>query len=466
MRKQKRKKEDSHAAAVNNASSAPESPHREVSHLLLLGCLTLLIVILFSYTVSIRRPWFGVLSMEHHQWLTGSTMKYARNWYREGAWNLRFLLLDNPRSVEFPTIGDRGIYISYPPGTILPIYAISLLSRHEPSAPMIMGYNLATQLLLALVLAFTVYFLLIRLLHRVYAVLFAAIPALCVLLLPSPLYWFQNVYFSDQAVILPYALLLFSEVLRDGTLTPRQRRVLDVLQGLILFFGFLTDWLFVFLGVIVFAKRVLLGQNGRTWRAFLLRSLAFWAGPALALGLFAWQLAAFNCWKLLFDRYALRTGNSDDARKMMQSTGFFDQYWKGAVGNGLGAWAVYLLWGCLLICCLAIVWHLGRRIGRWRTGKVPESLQNGAIQLVALMSMTLLPTFIEIYFFKNHSWVHDFAALKMLLPFSLVPFVLLPGLAAAPVEALGLPHAASTSHAAPVRLHAVAVAGCTGVYPA
>lgn len=42
------------------------------------------------------------------------------------------------------------------------------------------------------------------------------------------------------------------------------------------------------------------------------------------------------------------------------------------------------------------------------------------------MAMALLPMFLEVYFFKNHSWVHDFAALKMVIPLSLVPFVLLP----------------------------------------
>jgi len=55
----------------------------------LAACLVLLgfTVGLFAYTVQARRPWFGKLSFEHHQWLTANTLRFARAWHAEGLEN-------------------------------------------------------------------------------------------------------------------------------------------------------------------------------------------------------------------------------------------------------------------------------------------------------------------------------------------------------------------------------------------
>jgi len=56
-------------------------------------------LLVFQYTVDIREPWHGELSSGHHQWLSGSTLKFAKNWYRDGPLNLGFTLLENPSSI-------------------------------------------------------------------------------------------------------------------------------------------------------------------------------------------------------------------------------------------------------------------------------------------------------------------------------------------------------------------------------
>jgi len=63
---------------------------------LLLG----LTFVCFMYTVEIRSPWFGELSDDRHQWLSGSTLKFSKNWYGEGPLNLGFTMLDEPASIE------------------------------------------------------------------------------------------------------------------------------------------------------------------------------------------------------------------------------------------------------------------------------------------------------------------------------------------------------------------------------
>lgn len=398
-------------------------------HVILILLLTALVAGVFAYTVQVRKPWFGVLGQGepnngHHQWLTASTMKFTRNWYRQGAWHLRFLMLENPASVEFPTLESRSIYCSYPPGCLLPIYAIARITHQEPAAGMIMTYNLANHFLIALLLALTVYLLLVRLsLPPINAALFAAIPPLIELLMPAPLYWHQNVYFTDQAVILPFVLLVFLEVFREAEMPRKRRIVLDILQGIVLFSGFFTDWFFVFVGVVLFAKRLLAGEiRLRPFsKAFLPRSLTFWAGPALALGLFAWQLSAFHLWGVLFDRFRLRSSANLSLDGVPNyHVNFFYEFWRGGhIKHGYGVVAIYLLWGSLLalvIIGILVIVQLRRKI----------VLPPAEARLLFTIGMVLLPCFIQIYCFRNHSYVHDFSALKFSIPLALVPLVLLP----------------------------------------
>jgi len=97
---------------------------------------------LFLYTVSLRKPWRTTLSWNGNQWSTAHTLTSTKNWYREGAWKLKFLSLWNPKSIEHQDLEDREIYLSYPPGTYFPIYFISLIKGEEPTEIMIMKYNL------------------------------------------------------------------------------------------------------------------------------------------------------------------------------------------------------------------------------------------------------------------------------------------------------------------------------------
>ncbi|HAY46128.1 MAG TPA: hypothetical protein DCY55_07560, partial [Gammaproteobacteria bacterium] len=108
---------------------------------------------LFAHSVDQRAPWFGAIDTGLHEWLTGSTVKFAKNWYREGPVNLKFLMLEEPSSVEFPMLEDRGVYQSYAPGSVLPVYLIAKIIGRPPSAAMVMRYNLLNHFGIAFLLA-------------------------------------------------------------------------------------------------------------------------------------------------------------------------------------------------------------------------------------------------------------------------------------------------------------------------
>lgn len=378
---------------------------------------------LFYYSVQIRAPWRGALAAGHHQWLSGSTVKFARNWYAEGATTLEFLMLELPRSVEFPTLESRQPYLSYPPGAVIPLYLVSKLRGKEPTPARLMAFNLANHFLVALILALTVLCFLRRLGAGMGGAFgLATIPVLSELLLPGPLYWHQNVYFSDQAVILPFASIVFLEVLRDQAHMRSGRLLLGAAQVCILFLGMLTDWLFAFVSLAVYVKRLVHGELGKTVRAFVWASARFWFPVALALALFACQLVRYNGLDHLARIFLFRAGLDQVGAEYAQP--FSAVFWRQYIPTAYGAWAMTLLWGSLALVVLTAMYALMQRV-------CARPIDPRVSRTASLMGMLLTPCFLQVYAMQNHSAIHDFSTLKFSLPFATLPFVLAPVLVAA-----------------------------------
>lgn len=373
---------------------------------------------IFSYTVGIRSLWFGVLSDGHHQWLTGSALKFSKNWYRDGAVKLDFLMLERPRSIETPTIHSRHPYLSYPPGTVIPIYLLARLTRHEPSPPMVMDYNLATQLFIALTLGLLVYgFFRSQGFRPLPAFLFGCIPEQLYLLLPAPLYWHQNVFFSDQAVMPYFALFIALEVLAFAPQWPRAHWSARLLQAVVMFLGVFTDWFFIPIVGVVFFKRLVRGQLGRRFWRVIGASLAFGAPGLLALFLFWLQLHSQGggMWGIFYARAGLAP--HDPYVKV-----FWHAFWEMYITLAYGVHAIVLLWGSLAVVLLAAGWGAVQTLRRR-----PVAPRFAAA--TALAAMLLVPCFIQVYILRDHSSIHDFSALKFAVPVAVVVFCLMPFMA-------------------------------------
>mgnify|MGYP005836688021 FL=1 len=415
-------------AACGNASASTKARKGRVwgrrTMGVLLAALLLLVFTftLFSYTLEARHPWFGKLSPQHHQWLTGSTVKFAKNWWREGALKLRFTMFENPASAEFPTLSSRDAYISYPPGTIIPIYLAARIAGKEPGPALVMSYNLLNHFLVALFLGLLI---LIVLLDAGFGLpcsfIFSLIPVILELLMPAPLYWHQNVFFSDQAVILPIVLFLFCEALRDSSpgenlfSNRHVKRSISGLQALVFLYGALTDWLFLFVAAAVFIKRVLRGEYGKRVKGLLARTLFFWLPALAAIAVFALQISLFRY--DIVGKFLFRSGISPEGSSY--AAGFFQTFWKGHVAEGYGYPAVYLLW---ISCGVSTLLLLRLFYGHFSKRKQEERGK----KIVIMSAVFTLPFFVQVYAFRNHSAIHDFSALKFSLTLAVVPFVLLP----------------------------------------
>lgn len=386
--------------------------------------------VVFQYTVEIREPWFGELSDGHHQWLTGSTLEFTENWYNEGPLNLGFAMLQNPSSIEFQTLSSREPYLSYPPGTIIPIYIVSELLRHEPTPTMVMNYNLLNHFLIAFFLSLIIFFFLRNQLRfdLLNSFFFSVIPIMLELLLPAPLYWHQNVFFSDQAVILPFVVYIFFEVLRDEikdvAKNKSKLRVLDILQNIVIFYGFLTDWLFVFIGLTVYIKRVVDGDIllsremflSKKLFIFIKRSIKYWFAPLLAIFLFVVQILTLGETGQVVSKALFRTGMSSNGASYL---GNGLNIFVGHITDGYGHVAIGLIAASLTFFILISLYLI---LGRFKEHRNLIKIK----KTTYLIGMLLIPCILQVMVFRNHSVIHDFSVLKFSVPIATVPFVLLP----------------------------------------
>lgn len=379
--------------------------------------LLIITVVVFLITVEMRAPWMKDLSSGHHQWLSGSTIKFANNWYSEGPVSLKFGLIENPKSIEFPSLSSRQPYASYPPGTILPIYLLAKIKGDVATPEMLMQYNRINHFFIALLLSLTV-FLFLRQIRFDYlnSIFLSTVPVLIEFFTPATMYWHQNVFFADQAIILPFVLFIFFEIIKADVSRPVVLRTIFILQAMVMFYGALTDWLFVFISLTVWANRLLKGEMGKSVFSVLKLSLLFWLPFIFAMGLFVVQLYSLDILHELIPKLLFRTGFGAEGGKYIDN--FFKKFWLGHIQNGYGTSAVVLLWGSLLLLLVGM-------IVKMRNG-FSDGKENMQTKTLSLISYYIVPCFLQIYFLRNHSLIHDFSALKFSIPLAVIPFVLAP----------------------------------------
>ena len=368
---------------------------------------------IFSYTVYIRKPWFGTLHYLGHQINSGLPLLYSNNWYNEGAFDLDFLMLRNPESIEFPDIKSRNIYSSYPSGSILPIYVISKLIGQAPDINMLMSYNLFNHFIIAFLLSLIIFFFLRKLnFNYINSFLLSIIPIIMELLLPGPLYWHQMVFFVDQAVILLFVIFIFLEVLRGNVKSKKALVAISILQGLLLFYGTLTDYLFIFIALAVYIKRIFCSELGKRISTFIRLSIVYWLPVIFSLSLFASQLYYFKMHRNLFYTFLFRTSNENIA-------GFFKQFWLGHMVLNFGKAGTILIWMTLILFTISFFYLVIKYLIKRKVDiRVKETL--------SLIFIILSPCFFQVYSLKNHSLIHSFSALKFSIPLSTLPFIVIP----------------------------------------
>lgn len=370
----------------------------------------------FACTVKERAPWFG--QMHTGTWLTGSSLKFARNWFREGAFNDGFLLLRKPRSIESQDIQARSLYTSYPPGVILPIHAIAKLTDTEPSPKMVMAYNLFIHFMISLSFAFISFLTASRLgLGKATTYFYSILPSVFYLLAPISEAYHQNRYFADMAVLFPFAAVLFLETLFAVTkLSSRTRRIFAIVQHCFFALGLLTDYLFVFIYAAVFIKRAALREMGHGAKELILRSALFCISGIVSAGLFLFQIVKSGAFDEILKTFIFRIGA--DEKGARYALNFYARFWKKHFAGTMGDVGIFLIFFCA--ACIASAVILLPLLKRKKKIQAP----NLALSLLGLNAVTVFSCIAQVYFLDNHSAIHNFSALKMVFVTAIVPFSL------------------------------------------
>ena len=380
--------------------------------------LFIFVTVMFAVSVSMRSEYKDYVVTDHHHHLTATAVTFANSWLDNGIFHDHFAMMANPDSVEFATLKDRSFYDSYPPGCILPLYILAKLSgTKEIDFGFVQRWNLFNQYAITLLLAFIVYLLFIKMKSSPYIGLAAAvIPTVINLFMPAPFYFFHSVYFSDQAVLLPFILTIFLEMLWTWSEKEKTRKILAICEGVVIFAGMITDYLFVCLVVILYIKRLILREiSFKSFLAWLKDSLKFAAPAIIAVALFVLQIA-INGPVRIIDMFLFRTGMSDTSDWTSQ---FERIFWKEYIANGYGANMDFILKGSLiLVLAMIAAYFVLNRLKGYQNKKI--------VWLLSAAAMVIVPCFMQVYLLKNHSAIHDFSSLKFSLVLSVVPFVLIP----------------------------------------
>lgn len=359
---------------------------------------------LFWHTVNLRRETFGQLDGPGDGgWrsLTRLSQTFADNWYSEGIWRLRLSLVNSPYSVELRSW--RDVYLSYPPGFVLPIYLLSELRQSPPTAELVMQYSLFNHWAVSAAAASVVFFLSIELgASLALAFLLGLGASAQMLYLLGPFFWYQHTWFADIASPLLFLLIVMVDCLAFYL----QKRISGLLYFL-LALAIFTDWLNLVLLAFLLLFRAF--ESHSFWEKDFLnrkRLLYFFACGGPLVLYFAWQTLQFNVPAILLERISTR-GSFDFANL---SGNFFQdlriQY--GVIGfYSIGTTAVMVAYG--------FFYYLRRG---WKRREEWLALRFSAL--------VLFPILAHMFLLQSHYGQHPYNGLKFSLIVSLLPFFILP----------------------------------------
>ncbi|MDE3270053.1 MAG: hypothetical protein OYH77_07195 [Pseudomonadota bacterium] len=392
-------------------------------------CVAFVIAVIFLHSIERREPHLaGTWSrdtfilcdtcIDRHQWHMATTMIYVQNWLREGALNLKFLLVSNPKSIEMQTLNDRVVYPSFPVGayiiTYLWVLGMSVASQDiltDPSLQLLSYTALAyaAHLFFTCLLCLAVFRIMRRLrCNHLNASLIAIVPALVSFHSVFPLYYFHTVWDHSIAILPIYVLFVYFETLRYlGRLTRLQNFMQLATMGI----GMFCDWLFAPVLLVVYALRIGQGWIGlAAKRLFIWQSLKFFALPALAVAVWLGQ----------YFLYAYRPGLvfREGAREPILATVPANDYRLGEVIlHRIGADSVQQFiaqlyeplivyvkygYGYVGLIFLFLALYLVYRSRELRQGKV----------LCKLYGLLTLPVILHTLMLSNHAREHLFSSLR------------------------------------------------------
>jgi hypothetical protein len=385
-----------------------------------------------------RFPYIHQLPVFDLDYITAVTMMWARNWWIEGPWHMLFSMPYASLSVETATPDLRhGMYQSWPPGAVVSLYLVALLTNTEPNIAMINWLNVAGHGLIALFLGLSAYFVARVLRRPAIEGVALAIVAACLVLFPrGPVFFFSQVYTFDTHIVVFYALLLFVATLEVAAVSrAAAAKWCYVGQLAILTSGLFVDWLFYFVYAVWFALRCYGSRSGYGRRLGRNEAITLFVLPLVTFAIFlVWRMVTPGSiatqeglvaslrallWKLVY-----RLGDTDDHPVTFGS--FFGPFWEAhrtLFWNGAPVLIAAGFVACLALFAILFV-------------TTRNDLKQRAVWfgLLSVFLLSIIPAYAQMIVLKQHTHIHPWSTAKIVVPLAMVPGVFLPLLVATAIE--------------------------------
>jgi hypothetical protein len=358
-------------------------------------------------------------------WLSSHTLSSMRAFEEWGFWKLLGASILVPSTPEFQNIDItsltkyEGVYLSYPSlWLVLPYITLKILSPFgvQISPISLEVYNLVTGRLFLSIVLYFIFLEVINLasvdarLGGLVKRIIAFTTTLCWMFSTPVLYWTQNEYFSDQAVLLPIYLITLLLLKRRFSLISSSLSLRSVL-GVLVFWGCSIDWYAwvatLILFGIVWANDFSEKKSSTKDFIFQYPNVLFpvFLGVLITLGIYLVQLLYFkDGFSQLLAIFIQRTSTQADTGKTLS---FLD-----LLTGIYSHWLPYIPEAKKL---KFIILPLVLASSIFLYSSVPQPVRKNIGLLIAAIIVVPL---VQLLLLKQHSYTHTFSAFKMALPVS------------------------------------------------
>lgn len=377
--------------------------------LLLIVILTITFWLVFSFVYPVDYDYLG----GYHSYLSGSTIKFVNNWLSEGAWKLKFAMLENFDSIEFDTLSSREPYVSYPSGETLAVWlSAKLFGLSKIDISFLKHFQMTYFLLETIMFASFIYIFLTRITPDFSCIkksVISYITAVFWMILPVNVWYLCNIFFADQCIIFfVMSFLLVEYIISWEQIGKRGRYILLALRTGIIVFGILIDYYFWILVFVAFVFDFIANLIEKKPKDVVLKSVLLYVLPVfVGLGIFIWQMGYIdNSFDMLLKIFFFRTGSDTGVGTIKE---LFLRHFSKSFVNGSGIMLGYLaIYSVFLIVSFFIYIIVNKK---FKALFINRSL---AIVLVNTLAVAL-----QMLILKNHSAVHEFSMMKLAWPLTM-----------------------------------------------
>jgi hypothetical protein len=372
------------------------------------------VFVLAGYNTFYNTAYYGDKPVEGDaDWMLGSTVKFVNNWLEDGACNLHFFMLECPKSIEYSSLYERGPYISYPPGAIIPPYLLAKALHKDQIQIDFVRQFLAIKYFLDTFLICLVFWGILTCYLKIKRIKWAAFISVVLsifwMCLPINLVSLRNIYFSDECVITVILLFIWMEIYETYFRSKSMpvKSLYFILKFFIALAGVLTDYYFLFVIFIAWLIKIapLFKLREKKVNSILVESLVYILPVLSGLSLFFMQISTVP-------DFLSKTKNVIEYRTYSE----YSEHWNATIicrrflRN-------YGLTGVLVVICFFVL------VIKFVLSK--SKINKNYLPFIKILLLIWIPPILHILIFQQHSAQHEISMVKFALPFILALSVIL-----------------------------------------